>query len=326
MFQTRRQSCRRAGLWLCAAALLAPGVVGAQVAAPAENQAAAQVPAPQAAEQVPISTVGVNLNITPRRLTLDRNRRSGTVYIFNQGTTPATFDISLVDRVMLPTGELRPVSDLASDPNHKPLLDRLKSAQGLVVAAPRRATLAPGKGQTIRIRANAPAGGADVPEYRTHLTVTTVPPRDTGLTAEAAANQQPGQLSFRVQSVFGLSIPVIVRSGPAEVGARIENVALGYADISPDGVAPAVRTPVLSFEMVRTGPNSLFGNVEISAAGEQEPIGLARGIGVYPEIDRRSIRIPLRRAPRAGEQLVIVYTDDDSKPGSEVARSTFTAP
>jgi hypothetical protein len=71
----------------------------------------------------------------------------------------------------------------------------------------------------------------------------------------------------------------------------------------------------------------LFGNIEIRSANskDQEPIGIARGIGVYPEIDRRSIRIPLRRQPKPGEQLSIVFTDDDSKPGSVIARSSFTA-
>lgn len=295
--------------------------------AAASSQDAAQ-PAPAAVE-APLTSVGVNLNITPKRLTFDRASRSATVYIFNQGTAPATFDITVVDRVMLPTGEIRPVSELAADPAMKPLLDRLKSAQELVVATPRRATLGPGKGQTIRVRALQPDGAPSAAgEYRSHLTVTTIPPRDVGLTAEQVAAREPNQLSFRVQSVFGLSIPVIIRSTGVDVGAGIENVSLAYSDISPDGVAPARRTPVLNFDVLRSGANSLFGNIEIrsAASGEKEPLGLIRGIGVYPEIDRRSIRIPLQRAPRPGEQLEIVFIDDDAKPGSVIARSSFTAP
>jgi hypothetical protein len=293
--------------------------------------AAVSQPSPQqasgAAQQVPVSTVGVNLNITPRRLTFDRNTRTATVYIFNQGTTSATFDIALIDRVMLPDGEIRALSDVAAAPEWKSIADRLKSAQGLVVATPRRATLKPGKGQTIRIRVNQPTGDTSAAgEYRTHLTVTTIPPPDVGLTAEQAANQQPGELSFRVQSVFGISIPVIIRPGPVNAQAGIENVSVSSADISPDGVAPARPTAVLGFDIQRSGANSLFGNVEIRSADaeDKEPLGIARGIGVYPEIDRRSIRIPLRRALKPGEKLNIVFTDDDSKPGSVIARSSFT--
>lgn len=309
------------------ARLSSHGILGAMLLLPAAavSQSTPQ-PAPAATQQVPVSTVGVNLNITPRRLTFDRNTRTATVYIFNQGTTAATFDIALIDRVMLPDGEIRAASDVATTPEFKSIADRLKSAQGLVVATPRRATLAPGKGQTIRIRVNQPTGDASVGEYRTHLTVTTIPPPDVGLTAEQAANQQPGELSFRVQSVFGISIPVIIRPGGVNAQAGIENVSMSSADISPDGVAPAQRTAVLGFDIQRAGANSLFGNVEIRSANseDKEPLGIARGIGVYPEIDRRSIRIPLRRQPRAGEQLNIVFTDDDSKPGSVIARSSFT--
>jgi hypothetical protein len=286
---------------------------------PAHAQPAA--PAEEAAPQ----NVAVNLNITPKRLILDKGNRSGTVYIFNQGNVPATFDISLVERVMLPSGEIKAVAEARSEPELQPIVDKLASAQSLLVATPRRVSLAPGKGQTIRIRATPPADASG--EYRTHLTVTTVPPRDAGVTADQAQAGAGGQLSFRITSVFGLSIPVIVRPGPADVRGAIENMRLAYADISPDGVSSPVRTPVVRFDVKRVGASSLFGNVEVQSprGKDRNALGLARGIGVYPEIDRRSIQIPLRRAPTAGEQLEIVFTDDDSTPGRVIARSTLTA-
>lgn len=283
-------------------------------------------PAVAAAEQAPDTTVGVNLNITPKRLTFDRNTRSATVYIFNQGTTAATFDISMVDRVMLPSGEIRPVSELTDDPAMKALTGRLHSARDLLLATPRRATLAPGEGQTIRVRASQPPAAANgAAEYRSHLTVTTIPPRGTGITAEQAAATNPEQLSFRIQSVFGIAIPVIIRPEPIDAQGSIANASIDYAGTSPDGTGQPVRTPILSFDMLRTGANSLFGNVEIRGDGsDKEPLGIARGIGIYPEIDLRTIRIPLRRAPHPGEQLEILFIDDDAKPGTVLARASHT--
>jgi P pilus assembly chaperone PapD len=277
------------------------------------------------AEQAAPQNVAVNLNITPKRLILDKGNRSGTVYIFNQGNVPATFDISLVERVMLPSGEIKAVAEARTEPELQPIVEKLASAQSLLVATPRRVSLAPGKGQTIRIRATPPADASG--EYRTHLTVTTVPPRDAGVTADQAQAGARGQLSFRITSVFGLSIPVIVRPGPADVRGAIENMRLAYADISPDGVSSPVRTPVVRFDLKRVGTSSLFGNVEVQSprGKDRNALGLARGVGVYPEIDRRSIQIPLRRAPTAGEQLEIVFADDDSTPGRVIARSTLTA-
>lgn len=306
--------------------MLLAGLLTLPGAASTQSTEAAPPAQQQTTENVPVSTVGVNLNITPRRLTFDRNTRTATVYVFNQGTAAAAFDVSLIDRVMLPNGEIRAVSEVGEMPEWQPTVARLKSANDLVLAAPRRITLAPGEGQTIRIRASQPDEGGDTGEYRTHLTVSTIPPADVGLTAEEAAAVEANELVFRVQSVFGISIPIIIRPGTVDAQGDIGNVSLGFAELSPDGVAPPVRTPVLGFDILRTGANSLFGNIEIRSAGaDNEVIGLARGVGVYPEIDRRSIRIPLLRQPKAGEQLEIVFIDDDSKPGSVIARSSFTA-
>jgi P pilus assembly chaperone PapD len=298
------------------------------------DRAVAQAPAAAAPAPAPAAnTVGANLNISPKRVTFDREGRTATIYVFNQGTATATFDIALVDRIMLPDGQILAVSEAQAKPENKESLDKLKSAQGMLVASPRRATLEPGKGQTIRIRAAAPAAGAAGPpapgEYRTHLTVTTIPPRDIGLTAEQAAALSPQELRFQINSVFGLSIPVILRVGAADVRGSIENAKLITENVSPDGVAPPRPTAVLSFQLVRLGPNSLFGNLEVRGskdkAGDQ-PLAAARGIGVYPEIDRRLVQLPLRRAPTAGEQLEISFKDDDTAPGRLVAKATLNTP
>ena len=271
-------------------------------------------------------TVGANLNISPKRLTFDRSGKSATVYIFNQGQTPATFDISLVDRVMTPAGQITPLAEAANKPELKDVTTRLKSAQPMLLATPRRVTLAPGKGQTIRVRVNPGAEAQGPGEYRTHLTVTTIPPRDIGLTADQASQPSADELKFVVYSVFGISVPVIVRLGDTDVRAGIENPKITYADISPDGVAPAKRTAVLSFDLARLGPNSLFGNLQVTGAKDKEPIGIARGVGVYTEIDRRAVHIPLLRAPEPGERLEITFTDDDTSPGKVLAQSVLTAP
>jgi hypothetical protein len=285
----------------------------------ATAQPAAPAAQPPTATGASAAGVGANLNITPRRVTFSRNDRSATVTVFNQGTTPTTVDIALVDRLMLPNGQIMPVAEADAKPELKAELDRVKSAKAMILMTPRRAVLAPGKSQTIRLRLAAEADPAI--EYRTHLTVTTVPPRDVGLTAEQAASGSGNQLRFIINSAFGLSIPLIVRAGDADVRAGIENARLDYADISPDGVAPPRRTPVIDFDLVRQGASSLYGNVEIQGAKGGDPLGVVRGVGVYTEIDRRSIQVPLSRAPNPGEPLEVTFTDDDTSPGKVLART-----
>lgn len=291
------------------------------------GSAAAQEPAaqPAAAPVITSTTIGANLNISPKRVTFDRAGRTATVFIFNQGSAPAMVDIGMVDRIMLPDGQITPVDEALTKPELKALVERQKSAKDMIMITPRRATLPPGKGQTIRIRVAPDASGANsVGEFRSHLTVTTIPPRDVGLTAEDAASANPEQLRFVVNSVFGLSIPLIVRLGPPDIRASIENAKVEYDNISPDGVAPARRTPVLTFDLVRVGANSLFGNIEVRSGKTRagDPLGVARGVGVYTEIERRAMRLPITRAPNPGEPLEITFTDDDTSPGTVVAKGS----
>ena len=305
----------RAALSASLAALLLLGSLSAS---------AQPAPAPATPPVPNVTTVGANLNISPKRVTFDRNRRSATVYVYNQGNAAGTFDVALVDRAMLPDGQIVAVTDAASRPEAKTYSDQVKSALTMLQVSPRRVTLNPGQGQTIRLRlANLPAETATA-EYRTHLTVTTIPPPSTGVTAEAAAGLGPNELRFQINSVFGLSIPAIVRVGAPDVRAAIENARIEYVQ-APDASGATRRTPVMAFELVRQGPNSLFGNVEIRPSGQRrgDPIGVARGVGVYPEINRRVVRVPMTRAPASGEQLEITFTDDDSSPGKLLARQVL---
>jgi P pilus assembly chaperone PapD len=303
-------------------ALLLSAVALGLTSSAAAQTPAAQAPAPQTA-QIAVTNVGANVNITPKRVYLDKTRRSSTVYILNQGNQEVTVDLALVDRVMFPSGQIMIADEARKQPEGGAIADKLKSAKEILQISPRRVTMAPGKGQTIRLRlAGLPDSGAT--EFRSHLTVTTIPPRDTGTTAQAAANAPNQELRFQVSAVYGVSIPVIVRAGAPDVRAGIENVKLEYAEVSADGRGAAQRTPVVAMDLVRVGANSLYGNFEVRTVGQkrgEEPIGVARGVAVYEEAARRTVRIPLTRAPAAGEKLEVTFTDDDTSPGKVLAKA-----
>ena len=194
---------------------------------------------------------GANLNISPKRVTFDRNRRSGSIYIFNQGSAPGTFDISLVDRVMLPDGQILPLTDAQTKPENKAVADQVKSARTILQVSPRRVTLSPGQGQTIRLRVITAPAEPGVVELRSHLTISTLPPRDSGTTAEAAATAAPsGELRFQINALLGLSVPAIVRLNDPDIRAGIENARITYEQLSgPKGPA----TPVLNLDDLRQG-------------------------------------------------------------------------
>ena len=304
---------RPAGL-LGAAALALLGSDSTAQPTPAAPPAASAVPTGPNTTAPTVTNVGANINISPRRVILDRAHRTATVTVFNQGSGPGSFRISLVDRVMLPDGQILAVSESATHPEMKASVDQLRSAAQMVRVAPSRVTLAPGQSQTVKLQLVAPPENPSG-EYRTHLTVATIPPPTSGITAESAASGNPNALSFQITAVFGISIPAIVRFSDVDAAAKIENARV-EAGASPGGA----KQTLLVFDLVRSGASSLFGNVEVRPAGKRgELVGVARGVGVYPEIDRRTLRIVLTRAPAPGEKLEVSFTDDDSSPGKLLA-------
>lgn len=293
------------------ATVLAAGPVMAQqvslpIAQPRQDNATSQPIAPMPA--------AANINLTPRRVIFDRNKRTEAIYVFNQGSSTVTVNVALVDNAMLPSGEIVPLSRLSErDAAAQATGARVQSAKPFLLAAPSRLTLPPGQGKTIRVRATL-AEGAATSEYRSHLTVTTVPPADTGLTAEQAAASQKGELVLRIQSIFGISIPLIVRGGATDaVGAmgRITQVS------TTDG-------PALAIPLLRQGSTSLYGNIELRTA--KEIVGVVRGIAVYPEVTERMAVVPLLRPLKKGETVTAAFISDDAKKGAPIATGTYTAP
>jgi len=260
-----------------------------------------------------MAQVGADLNISPRRVTFDDSERAATVYVFNQGDEPATYTVELVDRLMQPDGQIVALADAPDAPHSA-------SAQPFIQYTPRRVVLEPKQSQVIRVRVRPPAGDAPG-EYRTHLTVTALPPEDTGFTAAQAAEANPDGVALQVTALFSVSIPLIVRDGAVDARASVENLTL---------IAPAEGAPngAIGLDLVRLGANSVYGDVEIRAGSgaTERVVGLVRGIAVYPEIARRTVAAPLASPVAAGETVRVLYRDDDAKPGSELATATFTAP
>ena len=83
--------------------------------------------------------------------------------------------------------------------------------------------------------------------------------------------------------------------------------------------------------VTRSGTRSSFGNITVTSDGAKKPIAEVKGVGVYPEIDQRSVQIPIdpEAAPAlyaSGAKLTVTYTDDDFAPGATLAKADFVVP
>jgi hypothetical protein len=298
-------------------AMTAVAAVLSMISMSAVAQDAQQAPAQDQTDSLPspnLATSG-DVNLTPRRLVFGPHDRGvKEITVFNRTNGTATYTIVLTDEVMTPNGDI-----VAAEKAPAEEKARLKSALPYLRYSPRQMTLGPHESQTVRMQARPPAGDAPA-EYRTHLSVTAAPPPDTGLDiAAAAAGGPPDLLQVRITPVYGIMIPIIVRTGDLSAQTSISKVHLVEVQ-GRRGIA---------FTINRSGGRSVYGGIDIflMGSGKDRKIGGIRGLGVYDEIDHRDVAIPLDKdAPAVGPgaHIKIVYTDDELNPGAVLAETEAT--
>lgn len=211
-----------------------------------------------------------DLLVAPTRIVLDGQR--GTEVILNNiGAETATYRISLELRRMTAQGRLEDVSE--EDAN-----ELEKAAKAMIRYAPRRVTLPPNQPQAIRLGVRPPQGLADG-EYRAHLLFRAIPKARSVTDTSRPA----GGFTIALTPIYGVTIPVIIRQGNLKATAGIAN---GRMEENQNGQS-------FAFDLSRTGTRSTYGEIRITKPGADDPLLVARGIAVYPEIGQRKVSLPL---------------------------------
>ncbi len=232
-----------------------------------------------------------DLLVAPTRVILDGSR--GTEVVLNNiGAEPATYRISLEIKRMTAEGGLDEITEEDARPAERTALD-------MIAFSPRRVTLPPNQPQVVRVGVRVPEGTAPG-EYRAHMLFRAVP----DATAAATGDAKPAGegVSIALTPIYGITIPVIVRVG--DLGAE---AAIGEAWVSETRDGPA-----FNFDLSRTGNRSVYGDIEVTRPGAAEPLLVARGIAVYPEVGARkvSLRVPGELAAKLKGPVRIRYTED----------------
>ena len=234
-----------------------------------------------------------DLLVAPTRIVLNGSR-GAEVVLSNIGDEVATYRVSVELRRMKEDGSLEDVP--AAN-------DREKTAQGMILYAPRRVTIAPNEPQTIRISARAPQGLPDG-EYRAHLLFRAVPPpRPVKPQGEVKG------IAFELIPIYGVTIPVVIRLGNLQAKVGIANVQLTRQE----------GKPAVALDLMRGGDRSVFGDVRVFKAGIKDPIAIQRGVAVYTEIGTRHVVIPVKEdfaAAATGPVTVDFVETSDSGPVS----------
>jgi hypothetical protein len=255
---------------------------------------------------LPIGSAAVaqgDLLVAPTRLMLE-NGVGSEVVVSNSGQRTSSYRISLILRRMDPTGQIKPVDEAQATPAETAALE-------MINFAPRKITLAPGQAQTVRIGVRPPPA-LPSGEYRAHLLFRAIPDAADAPPPDAPQPAADG-MSIQLTPIYGVVIPIIVRFGTVKGEATLLSAKVDTVD-GRSGV---------TVDIGRSGQRSAYGSVELVAPAAAKPLAQVKGIAVYPELDRRSVFVPvdqrLLAASRAGLTARFVETSSAGQVSSTEA-------
>ncbi len=240
-----------------------------------------------------------DLLITPRRVVFEGNNQHEELSLVNTGKDTTTYSISFVEKNMKDDGSF---ISLDKKSNQK------MSAEPYLRIFPRTITLAPGEPQVIMLQCrrtpNMVAG-----EYRSHLYFRSE--KDYSPLGSKNPFKDTTLVSVQLIPIFGISIPVIVRTGTLNVASTFTNLRLSVVNDT---------IPTLDFTINRAGNCSTYGDLVVEyISGKNKPIavGLIKGVGVYTNLDHRNVSVKLNQVKgvvlKAGNLKVRYTTPDDAK-------------
>ena len=217
-----------------------------------------------------------DLMIMPKRLVFDGSQRSQEINLANTGSDTAVYAISFVNYKMTENGNFEQVE--TPEEGQRFATDYLRYF-------PRRVTLAPNEAQTIRVQLTR-TGNLERGEYRSHMYFRAVE-EQTALGVEEAKDAEG--ISINIRTVFGISIPIIIRHGESTTQVELKDLALNTSG----------ETPTLFLNINRSGNMSVYGNLKaehIAPNGTTTEVGTVKGVSVYTPNSQRIFSFELRNA------------------------------
>ncbi len=252
---------------------------------------------------VPALAAG-GLVVTPQLVELDSRTRSQGLTLANRGNQPETYRISIVNYRMDEEGNLHPTEQPA---------DGEGFAGALFRYAPRQITLEPGRPQTVRILYRRPANLQEG-EYRSHLLFQQVPSAEP----TAAEGGTDSGLSIQIRTVFGITVPVIIRHGTLEAEGGFQQLEPVQLD---DG------SPAIKLRIARSGAKSLRGDL-VARVGDEE-IGRLNNVAVYLSTPHRDVFLPLNPESLSritGREVLVEYRERQERGGASLAVGQLRLP
>jgi hypothetical protein len=216
-----------------------------------------------------------DLMVMPKRVVFDGSKRSEVIHLFNTGKDSASYRLSFVQYKMTETGSFEQIE--VPEKGQQFASDFLRYY-------PRVVTLGPQEAQTIKIqltKTNLLQEG----EYRSHMYFRAEEkPKALGEDDETKAVDE---ISISIKTIFGISIPVIIRKGE-------DNSLVNFSDLI---LNLKKDEPQLTMALNRVGNMSVYGNLNIfyvAPNGNTKEIAMVKGLAVYTPNKLRIFTMPLK--------------------------------
>ncbi|MDP3360027.1 MAG: molecular chaperone [Lutibacter sp.] len=234
-----------------------------------------------------------DLLIYPKRVVFDGKKKVEKLVISNTGKDSAVYNISFLEYKMNENGELK----IISAPE-----EGINFASSHVRVFPRKVTLAPGEGQTVKVQLNNTQNLSNG-EYRSHLYFRAE--EEKGPLGQTG-KRKDSTISVKLTPIYGISIPCIVRIGENTTSAAISDIQF-------------VEENILKFKLNRTGNMSLYGDFTINyiaSDGKIYEVAKTKGVGVYTPNLIRNMEIKLKKPENVnftGGNFKVIYFQNESK-------------
>jgi hypothetical protein len=216
-----------------------------------------------------------DLLVSPVRVVFEGNKQKEEISLVNIGNDTATYSVSFLQYNMTEDGNFV----LIEKPEEGQMF-----ADPFLRIFPRQVTLAPREAQVVRLQFRRKPGMASG-EYRSHLYFRAE--KETKPLALDSSVTDPKLMSVQITPIFGISIPVIIRTGEVKVVSTLSDLKIEFEQ---DTIAN------LKLVINRTGNISVYGDIiveYIPAKGKPVEIGLVRGVAVYTSTDKRNFSVRL---------------------------------
>ena len=249
------------------------------------------------------SSAFADLLISPTRVVLDERHRQATVTLINSGEVTRSYRVGWSQFVALPKGGYRPYTEEEAR--------KFAGLERLTRISPKQVTLNPGEQQSVKIllrqREALPVG-----EYRSHLTLTALPP-------PKEANTNAGSTQVQLNMLMSYTFPVIYRIGTPKVAVNIDQISVVT---KKENNATFIRVALSHNDLFSAGGRLVA--YFAPEGGDKKQVGLLNGYNLYPEVKQAQVEIHWPDFKLLPGTLSVEYEGQQEFFGQTFARKSFT--